>query len=160
MQRVTSIDSLAPYPADLRRWLCCFTSDSGNLSARIAPAAWTRFKCCLNIYVLITSVQSWLRGTNVFYRFQSREVKVLSFIWLFLVDFWRLASTKSNGKKKKRSNLEILLYDSVLFIYLFSWISSGVWWKTTGNGFEGVEELGWQRKEKVRQVNFVVTLNR
>lgn len=118
MQRVTSIDSLAPYPADLRRWLCCFTSDSGNLSARIAPAAWTRFKCCLNIYVLITSVQSWLRGTNVFYRFQSREVKVLSFIWLFLVDFWRLASTKSKGKKKKRSNLEILLYDSVyLFIY-------------------------------------------
>lgn len=37
----------------------------------------------------------------------------------FLFDFWRLTSTKSNGKKEKRSNLEILLNDSVYRYFFF-----------------------------------------
>lgn len=49
MRHISSVDSLACFPSDLHCWLRCFTSDSGSLSAQIAPAAWTRFKCYLNI---------------------------------------------------------------------------------------------------------------
>lgn len=134
MRHISSVDSLACFPSDLHCWLHCFTSDSGSLSAQIAPAAWTRFKCYLNIYVLITSVQSWLLRTKVFYHFhkhlwkaQSREVEILCIIWSFLFNFWWSTSTKRNGKKEKCFNLEILLSDSVnrffcLFVFFLGFL--------------------------------------
>lgn len=125
MWRVTSVDSLARFLSDLRRWLPCFTSDSGSLSAQISPAAWTRFRCYLNIYVLITFVQSRLFGTKVFYHFhkhlwkvQSRELDILCFIWSVFIWFLKVdinEEQREEGETLQSRNLPKWLSLSLFF---------------------------------------------